>query len=136
MSSEAKSAYGGKICITSEGKTLDSNVDPRFGRCQFFLFVDTNTMEFEADENPSIQAMGGAGVQSAQLVSSKGVKAVITGNVGPNAFQTLNAAGLEIFIGASGTVKKAIEDYKNGKLQAASNPSVGSKFGMPGKSNL
>jgi predicted Fe-Mo cluster-binding NifX family protein len=136
MNSEAKSASGGKICVTSEGKTLDSNVDPRFGRCQYFTFVDTNTLEFEAVENPSMQAMGGAGVQSAQLVSSKGAKAVVTGNVGPNAFQTLNAAGIGIFIGASGTIKNAIEDYKKGKLQTASNPSVGSKFGMPGKSSM
>ncbi len=133
MSSEAKSASGGKICITSEGKTLDSNVDPRFGRCQYFMFVDTDTLEFEAVENPSTQSMGGAGVQSAQLVSSKGAKAVVTGNVGPNAFQTLSAAGIDILIGASGVVKNAIENYKKGKLQAASNPSVGSKFGMPGK---
>jgi predicted Fe-Mo cluster-binding NifX family protein len=136
MSSEAKSASGGKICITSEGKTLDAKVDPRFGRCQYFTFIDTDTLEFEAIENPSTQAMGGAGVQSAQLVSSKGAKVVVTGNVGPNAFQTLSAAGIEIFIGASGTVKNAIEDYKKGKLQTASNPSVGSKFGMPGKNNI
>jgi predicted Fe-Mo cluster-binding NifX family protein len=136
MSSEAKSASGGKICITSEGKTLDSNVDPRFGRCQYFTFVHTDTLEFEVVDNPSLQAMGGAGVQSAQLVSSKGAKVVVTGNVGPNAFQTLNAAGIEIFTGASGTIKNAIEEYKKGKLQSASNPSVGSKFGMPGKSNL
>jgi predicted Fe-Mo cluster-binding NifX family protein len=136
MSSEAKFASGGKICITSEGKTLDSNVDPRFGRCQYFTFVDTDNLEFEVVDNPSLQAMGGAGVQSAQLVSSKGAKAVVTGNVGPNAFQTLSAAGIEIFIGATGTIKNAIEDYKQGKLQTTSNPSVGSKFGMPGKNNL
>jgi predicted Fe-Mo cluster-binding NifX family protein len=136
MNGEARPVFGGKICITSEGKTLDSNTDPRFGRCGYFIFVDTDTLEFELAENPSQQAMGGAGVQSAQLVSSKGVKAVVTGNVGPNAFQTLNAAGIEIFIGASGTIKNAIEEYKKGKLQTASNPSVGSKFGMPGKSNL
>ena len=133
MSSEAKSASGGKICITSEGKTLDSNVDPRFGRCQYFAFVDIDSLEFQVVENPSLQAMGGAGVQSAQLASSKGVKVVVTGNVGPNAFQALSAAGIEIFIGASGTIRDAVEKYKKGQLQAASNPSVGSKFGMPGR---
>jgi predicted Fe-Mo cluster-binding NifX family protein len=125
-----------RICITSEGISLDSNVDPRFGRCRYFIFVDTDTLAFEAVENPNTQSMGGAGVQSAQLVASKDAKAVVTGNVGPNSFQTLNAAGVEIFIGASGAVKEAVEQYKTGALKAVSNPSVGSKFGMPGKNNI
>ena len=122
-----------KICVTSEGGSLDSMVDPRFGRCQYFIIVDTDTLEFEAVGNPNIESMGGAGIQSAQLVSSKQVKAVVTGNVGPNAFQTLQAAGIEIFTGASGTVKEAIEKYKKGEFKAASNPSVGSHSGMPNK---
>ena len=124
-----------KICVTSEGKTLDSNVDLRFGRCQYFIIVDTDSLEFEALENPNIDTMGGAGIQSAQLVASKQVTAVLTGNVGPNAFQTLQAAGVEIFIGASGTVKEAIERYKKGEFKAVKSANVGSKFGMPGKRN-
>lgn len=119
-----------KICITSEGKTLDSQVDPRFGRCQYFIIVDTDTLEFEAIENPNIEAMGGAGIQSAQLVASKQVKAVLTGNVGPNAFQTLNAAGIDIYTGFSGSIKEAIEAYKSGRLKKIESPSVGSKFGI------
>jgi predicted Fe-Mo cluster-binding NifX family protein len=122
-----------KICITSEGSSLDSKVDPRFGRCQYFIIADTDSLEFEAIENPNMESMGGAGIQSAQLVSSKQVKAVVTGNVGPNAFQTLQAAGIEIFTGASGTVKEAIEKYKKGEFKAVSGPSVGSHAGMPGK---
>jgi len=122
-----------KICITSEGGSLDSKVDPRFGRCQYFVIADTDTLEFEAIVNPNIESMGGAGIQSAQLVSSKQVKAVVTGNVGPNAFQTLQAAGIEIFTGASGTIKEAIEKYKRGEFKAVSGPSVGSHAGMPGK---
>lgn len=122
-----------RICITSEGKTLDSKVDPRFGRCQYFMIVESDTLEFEVLENPNIDSMGGAGIQSAQLVASKQVKSVLTGNVGPNAFQTLQAAGVEIFIGASGTVREAIERYKKGEYQAVKSASVGSKFGMPGK---
>ena len=98
-----------RICITSEGKTLDSKVDSRFGRCQYFIIADTETLEFEAVENPNIESMGGAGIQSAQLVVSKQVKAVLTGNVGPNAFQTLQAAGVDIFTEASGSVKDASE---------------------------
>jgi len=119
-----------KICITSEGNNLDSKVDPRFGRCQYFIIVDTQTLKFEAIQNPNIEAMGGAGIQSAQLVASKQVKAVLTGNVGPNAFQTLNAGGIDIYTGVSGSVKEAIEAYKSGKLKKTKSPSVGSKFGM------
>ncbi len=122
-----------KICVTSEGSSLDSKVDPRFGRCQHFIIVDTDTLEFEEIENPNIESMGGAGIQSAQLVASKKIKAVLTGNVGPNAFQTLQAAGIEIFTGASGTVKEAIEKYKKGEFKAVSGPSVSSHAGMPGK---
>ena len=119
-----------KICITSEGNNLDSKVDPRFGRCQYFIIADTDTLKFEAIPNPNIETMGGAGIQSAQLVASKQVKAVLTGNVGPNAFQTLNAGGIDIYTGVSGSVKEAIEAYKSGKLKKTESPSVGSKFGM------
>lgn len=122
-----------KLCITSEDKTLDSKVDPRFGRCKYFIVVDTETLEFEAIENPNIDSMGGAGIQSAQLVAGKQVKAVLTGNVGPNAFQTLQAAGIEVFTNASGTIKEAIEKYKKGEFKAVSGPSVGSHSGIPNK---
>jgi predicted Fe-Mo cluster-binding NifX family protein len=122
-----------KICVTSEGKDLDSKVDSRFGRCKYFIFVDTETLQFEAIENPSLSSTGGAGIQAGQLMSAQGVKAVLTGNVGPNAHQVLSAAGIEIFTGVSGTIKEAIENHKLGKYASAINPTVGSKFGMPGK---
>lgn len=122
-----------KICVTSEGNNLDSKVDPRFGRCRYFIFADTDTLEFEALDNPNIESMGGAGIQSAQLVAGKQVKAVLTGNVGPNAFQTLQAAGIEVFTNASGTIKEAIEKYKKGEFKAVSGPSVGSHSGIPNK---
>lgn len=119
-----------KICVTSQGETLDSNVDPRFGRCQYFIIVDTDSLEFEAIENPSVSAGGGAGVVSGQLMSGKGIKAVLTGNVGPNAFQTLQAAGIDIIIGVSGSVKVAIEKYKKGEFKPTQGPSVDKKFGL------
>ena len=122
-----------KICITSEGKNLDSMVDSRFGRCRNFIFFDTDTGNFQAYENDNSQFQGGAGIQSGQFVVAKGVKAVLTGNIGPNAHQVLSAAGVSVFTGASGTVKEAIEGYKNGKYKAADAPSVGSKFGMPNR---
>jgi len=122
-----------KICITAEGNVLDSIVDSRFGRCKNFIFFDTDTGNFEALENSSSQFQGGAGIQSGQFVVTKGAKAVLTGNIGPNAHQVLSAAGISVFVGVSGTVKEAIENYKRGKYKLAEIPSVGSKFGMPGK---
>jgi predicted Fe-Mo cluster-binding NifX family protein len=124
-----------KICVTSEGKTLSSKIDSRFGRCQNFIFFDTDTEKFEVQENTNAQFQGGAGIQSGQLMVSKGVKAVLTGNIGPNAHQVLSTAGISVFTGVSGMVKDAIEGYKNGRYRPADAPSVGSKFGMPGKSS-
>ncbi|MBU4312311.1 MAG: NifB/NifX family molybdenum-iron cluster-binding protein [Candidatus Omnitrophica bacterium] len=122
-----------KICVTSQGNNLDSQVDPRFGRCQYFIIVDTDTLEFEALENPNISATGGAGIVSGQLVSTKGAKIVLTGNVGPNAFQTLQAAGVTVITGMSGSIKETIERYNKDDLKPTQGPSVNSKFGMPGK---
>jgi len=119
-----------KICITARGDKLESEVDPRFGRCAYFIFVDTETDAFEAVPNPNTEAMGGAGVQSGQLVASKDVKAIITGNVGPNAFQTLQAAGVEVVVGAAGTVKETLEKYKLGGFKPSNSPSVSSKAGI------
>jgi len=120
-----------KVCVSSQGNTLNSQVDPRFGRCLYFLVVDTGTLEYEAIKNPNIDAMGGAGIQSGQLVAGRQVKAVITGNVGPNAFQTLKTAGVEIITGISGSVKEAIEKYKKGDFSVAQGPSTASHSGMP-----
>jgi len=119
-----------KICITSEGATLDSRIDPRFGRCRYFMIVDTDTMAFEAIDNANIQASGGAGIQSGQLMASYQVKAVLTGNVGPNAFQTLQVARIEIFTGVSGTVREALEKFNEGAFKKTQGPTVDSKKGM------
>jgi len=118
-----------KICITSQGNDLDAQMDARFGRCQYFMIVDTDTLEFESIPNPNISTSGGAGIQSGQMMDEKQVKAVITGNVGPNAFQTLQAAGVDVITGVSCTVKEAVEKYKRGELKATQGPSVDSHFG-------
>lgn len=122
-----------KICVTSQGSALDSRLDPRFGRCKYFIFIDTDTLKFESVENMNAEFSGGAGIQSGQRIIAEGVKAVLTGNVGPNAFQTLSAAGIKIYTGLDGTVKSAMEKHKRGELKATESASVGSKFGMPGK---
>lgn len=122
-----------KICVTSQGENLESEVDPRFGRCSYFIIADSETMEFEAIENTNAQGMGGVGIQSGQMISEKGAQVVITGNVGPNAFQTLSAAGIDIITGVSGKVKDAIEKYKKSEVKPTGGPSVESKFGMKGE---
>src|SRR3972149_6658362 len=120
-----------KICITSTGPGLDSEMDPRFGRCQYFIIMDPDALAFEAAENPNLGAAGGAGIQSTQFISNKGVEAVITGQVGPNAFTTLQAAGIKILTGASGTVKEVVEKYKKGQLSSSpQGPTVQAHFGM------
>ncbi len=119
-----------KIVISSQGQVLEAMVDPRFGRCAYFIIYDTETKETEALSNQASEATGGAGIVAAQLVVDKGVEAVITGNVGPNAFQTLSQAKIKIFGGASGTVKESLEKYEKGELNELSSSSVPRHFGM------
>ncbi len=111
-----------KICVTSQGNDLAAPIDPRFGRCAFFIIADSETMQFEAISNSAMRASGGAGIQAAQTVASMGVKAVITGSVGPNAYPALQNAGIEIMTGVSGTVKDAIESFKQGSLTKLATP--------------
>jgi predicted Fe-Mo cluster-binding NifX family protein len=119
-----------KIAITSQGDDLNAPVDTRFGRCAYFIIVDPETESFEAVLNPAVDAMGGAGPQAAQTIADKGAEAVITGNVGPNAFQTLIASNIKIYQGASGTVKETLEKYKRGEMKELSNFSVPGHFGL------
>lgn len=119
-----------KIAITSEGDDLNAPVDARFGRCAYFIIIDPETESFEAVLNPAVDAMGGAGPQAAQTIADKGAQAVITGNVGPNAFQTLKAANIKIYQGASGTVKETLAKYKAGELKELSDFSVLGHFGL------
>ena len=119
-----------KIAISASGPDFGASVDPRFGRCPYFLFIDIETMEFEAVENPNISSASGAGIQSAQLIANKGAKALLTGSCGPNAFQTLQAAGVQVIVGAMGSIKEAVEQYKAGKFQPIAQPNVPSHFGL------
>lgn len=106
-----------KIAITATGDNLPASVDPRFGRAQYFIILNPDTMEFEAISNTELNAAHGAGIQAGQLMSAKNVEVVITGNVGPNAQQTLTAAGIQIFHAGNVSVAQAVEDFKAGKLQ-------------------
>ena len=119
-----------KIAISATGPSIDAEVDPRFGRCHYFGIVDPDTMQFESIENSSASASGGAGISAAQMIAGKGVEAVLTGNCGPNAYQVLSPAGIKVITGGSGTVQDAVKDYKEGKLQASSQPNVDAHSGM------
>ncbi|MBD3264865.1 MAG: dinitrogenase iron-molybdenum cofactor biosynthesis protein [Candidatus Omnitrophica bacterium] len=119
-----------KICITSQNDNLSAEVDPRFGRCNFFIIADSETGDFEAIPNPNRESMGGAGIQSAQLAIDKGAKAVLTGNVGPNAYRALKAADINVIIGVAGSVEEVIGNYRQGNFKETDGPSVDSKFGM------
>ena len=119
-----------KIAVSSTGTDLDSEIDPRFGRCAYFIIVNPDDMTFEAIENESMSLGGGAGIQSGQFIASTGATVLITGNVGPNASRTLNAAGLDVIVGVSGPVREAIERYKKGELSPTNQASVPDHFGM------
>jgi predicted Fe-Mo cluster-binding NifX family protein len=119
-----------KICVSARGNNLEAQLDPRFGRCEYFVIVDSETMQFEVLPNMAAVATGGAGIQAAQTIANRGVKVVITGNVGPNAFGALSAAGIEIITGAPGTVREVVEKFRRGELQRTGGPTVGGHFGM------
>jgi len=121
-----------KIAVSASGNNLDAAIDPRFGRCAYFVLVDTDDMSFEAFDNENIALGGGAGIQSAQFVASKGAGIVITGNVGPNAVRTLSAAGVEVIVGQTGTVRQATEAYKKGTLTSTREANVADHYGMQG----
>lgn len=119
-----------KICVTSQGDTLDAGVDPRFGRAACFLLVDTESMAFEVFANTALEAGGGVGIMAAKLVIDAGARAVLTGNCGPNAFRTLQAGGVQVCTGITGTVKQAVEAFISGSLTPDTQASVQSHSGM------
>lgn len=98
-----------KICITSQGNTLESLMDTRFGRAKYFLIYDTETKETIFLKNDP--QGGGAGVSAGQLMVNNDVKAIITGNIGPNAFQILKSGNIQVLKGTYKTLKENIEQY-------------------------
>ncbi len=119
-----------KIVVSSNGADLDAPASPVFGRCPTFVFVDTETMSFEAVENPAVGAAGGAGIQAAQFVVVRGAQAVVTGNVGPNAFDVFGAAGISVYLFGEGTVRQAVEAYRAGQLPVSGGASAAEHAGM------
>jgi predicted Fe-Mo cluster-binding NifX family protein len=120
-----------RIAVASSGRTMTSAVDPRFGRCPYFLIVDSETMDFEAVENQAGQATRGAGISAAQVIANKKVTVAIAGNFGPNAVNVLTASGVKIFGGVSGmTVKEAVEKYQTDELTETDAATTPSGMGM------
>ena len=118
------------ICITSEGNNLDSKIDQRFGRAQYFIFYNDETSQFKAFQNENVLGSGGVGVQSGQFVAEKQAKVVLTGNVGPNASQALESVKIDVVLNVEGSVKEAIEQFKNGELQPTKGPNAENKAGL------
>ena len=104
------------ICITSNGNTLDATVSPVFGRCPYYIFYDLDKDTYEAVPNPSVMARGGAGIQAAQFIVNKGAKAIISGNIGPNAASVLQSAGVDMFIGEPVSVREIVDKFKREEL--------------------
>jgi predicted Fe-Mo cluster-binding NifX family protein len=121
-----------KIAVSSSGTDQGAQVDPRFGRCQYFLIVDTETGHTQAVANAAQSAGGGAGIQAAQSVADQGAQTVLTGNVGPNAHRALQAAEIAVVTGVSGTVRDALRAFREGKYEVAEGPTVQSHFGTSG----
>jgi len=124
-----------KICITADGNNLEANVDPRFGRCAYFMLYDTETDTFEIIPNTNATGMGGVGIQNATMMAEKGVEVIITGNLGPNAARVLQQASIKAVTGVSGKIKDAVENFKKGSLKASATatPTVLPHSGMGGK---
>lgn len=114
-----------RVAVSSTGPNVESAVDPRFGRADWFVVVDTSTGQAKAiDNSTGAGASSGAGVQAAQTVAGEGVEYVLTGHCGPNAFRTLEAAGVKVVVGIEGTVQEAVERLKAGVLQPVAGPDV------------
>jgi len=115
-----------KVAISAQGGDIEALVDPRFGRAAWFIVADTESGEWTAiDNRENVEASGGAGVQAGTRVADRGVEAVITGNVGPNAQKVLDAAGVHIYQAGNGvTVKEALAGLAAGKLNAVDGPTV------------
>ena len=113
-----------RIVVSCQGTGLDDQVDPRFGRASYFLVVDPETMDFDVLDNSLSKSMPqGAGIQAAETAAGSGAKVVLSGFLGPKAFEALSAAGMKIVQGLEGlTVREAVERYKTGQVQAADQP--------------
>ena len=114
-----------KIAVTSKGTNLDSQVDPRFGRAAYILIIDSETFDFEVlDNKENVNALKGAGIQAAKMVSEKQAEVLLTGFCGPNAFKAMKAAKIGVANNAEGSVRDAVKAYLDGKLPLSDEANV------------
>ncbi len=125
-----------KIVVSAQGENLDAPASPVFGRCPTYILVDSETMQYEAVANPAMNQGGGAGIQAAQFVVGLGVQAVLTGNLGPNAFDVLQAAGVGSYLVPDGTVRQAVEAFKAGRVQLMGGANVAAHRGTGGGATM
>ncbi|MGI6015048.1 MAG: NifB/NifX family molybdenum-iron cluster-binding protein [Methanothrix sp.] len=120
-----------KVCVTAGASGLDAPMDPRFGRSPFFVIVDTESMSENSIANTNVDAASGAGIQAAQDIAREGASALITGNVGPNAMQTLTSANIDVYqYQGVGSVREVVEKFKRGELVKITGASVPGHTGM------
>jgi predicted Fe-Mo cluster-binding NifX family protein len=125
IKSRTKEKLQMKIAITSQGRDLNSQVDPRFGRAAYILIVDTADHGLEViDNSPNINAFKGAGIQAAATISQSGAEVLLTGYCGPNAFKTLQAAGIKVVNDVTGTVEEVVEAFNKGNFAYADGANV------------
>ena len=121
-----------KIAICAQGKGKDAPVDFRFGRCRYFVIVDSEDDTVESFDNPAVGAPGGAGVQAGQFLINQGVDVLLAGNLGPNAASVVHNSGIEVFSGIHGTVADTLNSYEAGELNKATQATVGPHYGSRG----
>ncbi|MHB0857077.1 MAG: NifB/NifX family molybdenum-iron cluster-binding protein [Anaerolineae bacterium] len=118
-----------KIVVSASGGGPGASISPIFGRAPYLVFVETDTMSCESFINPAAAAGGGAGIQAAQFVIGQGAQAVVSANVGPNAFQVFEAAGIAVHSCSSGTVEEAARAFATGRLPTIGSATTGSHSG-------
>jgi predicted Fe-Mo cluster-binding NifX family protein len=122
-----------KIAISATGTTLDAQIDERFGRAAYILIVDTDSLDVEAlDNSANISVAQGAGIQAASMVCAKGAKALLTGSCGPKAMNAFSVGKVDVYTGQQGTVREAVERFRQGGLMSSDKANVGEKYGKTG----
>ena len=118
------------MALSSSGRSIKSQVAPRFGRCQFFLLVESETLDYEVIPNDALNSAHGAGVAAATLIASKGVEVVLTGNIGPNAYNALSASRIKVVTGVTGIAENAVTKFLMGGYKTTEKPTVRGHFGQ------
>ena len=109
------------IVISSHGKTLESQPNPRFGRSSFYIKYNLEDGTWVDLENPAVSQRGGAGVAASQFLVDHHADVAISGDFGPNAYRALNAAGIKMFTFSNNyqSIQDVIEAYQNNELEQA-----------------